>query len=91
MDLASWHVLRIEFLGGSEILENLLTPDRLFESVLIPLSPGIACEGNIFTFSFCELWNSAQEKKLNTMGDSSELFYPFTRMTTSNDHRWKPR
>jgi hypothetical protein len=92
VDLASCHVLCIEFLGGSDILENLWTPVDFLKSILTPLSRGSACQGNIFTFfSACELWANAQEKKLNMMEDSSELFFPFTRMTTSNDQRWKPR
>ena len=48
-------------------------------------------EINSLFFSVCELWISAQEKKLNMMGDSSELFYPYIRVTASNDQRWKHR
>ena len=50
MDLASYHFLRIECVGGNDILENLWTPVDCLKSVLIPLSRGIACEGNIFIF-----------------------------------------
>jgi hypothetical protein len=42
----------------------------------------------IYFFSVCVLRISEQEKKLNMMGDSSELFYPFTRVTCSSDQRW---
>jgi hypothetical protein len=44
----------------------------------------------ILFFPVCGLWISAQEKKLNMMGDFSEFFYPFTKVTCLSDQRWKP-
>jgi hypothetical protein len=83
---------RIEFVGGSKILENMWTPVDCLKSVSVPLSRAIAGEDNVVTFfSVCELSTSAQEKELNMTGDSTELFCASTRVTTSNDQRWKPR
>jgi hypothetical protein len=50
MDLLRVTFWRIKFVGGYEILENLWTPIDCLKSVSVPLSRGIACEGNVFIF-----------------------------------------